>query len=574
MKKKIIKIVVPLLLFIIIGTISFSKTNEFVINDETFSFNNKDKQISSKFDSSYNISSDSDLEHEEEKQLLTELTKKTTYLLLGEANKQNESSENYYKRHQDYLKLRYNPEVPKDENSLLGLDENSPEYEDDILSGISVPGMFNILNELDIKYNSYGNIKVSIIDDINSKGTITLTDIQMKKQNEEEPMKYDIIKTDLTIYYFFKKLNSEYKLLYLYAEVDDEIEEYISKSSEKSGELSKDAEYKTNLEDIYDFSKANAITDDTLKKIYNENNSKIVYLNSTYFTGTVTSANGFFLTENIIITTYNYIEKSLMKAQNIIISDNIDNVYELDGIVTMNPENDVAILKVKNKNQNYIKIEELIKKEKADAVISLNTKTGIGLSTSKGILTSIGKELQTSIPIIEDMQGSPLFDSNGKLIGMLNSKSFNTSISYATNLDIISAYYGKLKDKNYEDIKSIPFETLKENYYIKYNDEKVINNIPQNKILDYNNVEGLEEMIKLNLVKSSYKDGIITYRFKNNISNYIDTIQFAAEYRENLKNKGYTEKNISDSKIIYESKKYQIIIMSEFDYLIVVMVKL
>ena len=49
---------------------------------------------------------------------------------------------------------------------------------------------------------------------------------------------------------------------------------------------------------------------------------------------------------------------------------------------------------------------------------------------------------------------------------------------------------------------------------------------------------------------------------------------FADEYGANLKNKGYKEKQISNSKVIYENKKYQIIIMTEFDYLIIVMVKL
>ncbi len=138
----------------------------------------------------------------------------------------------------------------------------------------------------------------------------------------------------------------------------------MNKSNEKTGELSKDSDYNSQLGSVYDFSKANAITDDTLTKIYNENKSKIVFLNSTYSTGSIASANGFFINEGIIITTYNYLEKSLMKAQNVIISDSSGNTYELDGIVTMNVENDIAILKVKNKNEASITVEDVNKIQK------------------------------------------------------------------------------------------------------------------------------------------------------------------------------------------------------------------
>lgn len=574
MKNKIIKITIPLLLITTLGTNSLAITKKIIINDETFSFVNKEEKLSSNFDNRYEISNtDNNIDNQLD-QTITDLTKKTTYLLLGDPNIQNESSENYYKRHKDYLELRYNPEIPKDDNNLLGLDENSEEYKDDILSGVSVPGMFLKLNELDIKYNSYGEIQVSKIDDDNIISIITLSNVKMKEQDTNNPMNYNIIQTDLTIYYYFKKLNNEYKLLYLYGETNDDIQEYINGNSENIGNLTQSQDYNSKLRDVYDFSKADEITDETLNKIYNENKSKVVFLNSTYNIGTVTSANGFFINEGLIITTYNYIEESLMKAQNITINDSLGNVYELDGIVTINIENDIALLKIKNKNPNYVGFEDINELKKEDAVITLNTKTGVGLNTSKGIITSLDKNMQISLPISKEAQGSPLFNSDGKIIGMINSKVLNRSVSCATKRDAIKEYYSKLSEINYDEIKAIPFEELKENYYIKYNDETTINNIPEDKWKEYSNAENIDEMIDLKLVKSSYKDGIISLRYKNDINHYIDTMQFATKYIENLKNKGYKEKYISDSKGIYENDKYQIIIMKEFDYLIIIMVRL
>ena len=574
MNKKIVKIIIPLFLLVTIGTVSIAKTEGIIINDETFLFDNKENNILLNFDSNFEVENNNNDKDYELRQTIIELTKRTTYLLLGESNNKNESSESYFKRHKEYLQLRYNPKIPEDKNSLMGLDQNSQEYKDDILSGISVPGMFLKLSELEVEYDTYGKIQVSVIDNDNVFSTITLTGVTMKEQDEENPMNYNIIKTNLTMYYYFKKIDNEYKLLYLYGETEDDIKEYIDSNNERRGTLSKDADYNSKLEDIYDFSKANAITDNILNNIYDNNKSKIVFLNSVCNTGTVTTANGFFISEELLATTYNYIENSLIKAQGITISDSLGTVYELDGIVTMNAENDIAILKVKNKNQDYIKVIDIDKIEKEDAVITLSSKEGGGLNTSKGIVTTVDNDIQTSLPVVEEMQGGPLFSPDGNLVGMINSKAFNKSISFATNIDIIKKYYDKFNTENYDDVKATSFDVLKKNYYIKYSEEKLINNIPEREWRKFNKIEDIEKTIGLKLIKGSYKEGIISLRYKNEVSSYINTMMFADEYGANLKNKGYKEKQISNSKVIYENKKYQIIIMTEFDYLIIVMVKL
>ena len=548
MNKKIVKIIIPLFLLVTIGTVSIAKTEGIIINDETFLFDNKENNILLNFDSNFEVENNNNDKDYELRQTITELTKRTTYLLLGESNNKNESSENYFKRHKEYLQLRYNPKIPEDKNSLMGLDQNSQEYKDDILSGISVPGMFLKLSELEVEYDTYGKIQVSVIDNDNVFSTITLTGVTMKEQDEENPMNYNIIKTNLTMYYYFKKIDNEYKLLYLYGETEDDIKEYIDSNNERRGTLSKDVDYNSKLEDIYDFSKANAITDNILNNIYDNNKSKIVFLNSVCNTGTVTTANGFFISEELLATTYNYIENSLIKAQGITISDSLGTVYELDGIVTMNAENDIAILKVKNKNQDYIKVIDIDKIEKEDAVITLSSKEGVGLNTSKGIVTTVDNDIQTSLPVVEEMQGSPLFSPDGNLVGMINSKAFNKSISFATNIDIIKKYYDKFNTENYDDVKATSFDVLKKNYYIKYSEEKLINNIPEREWRKFNKIEDIEKTIGLKLIKGSYKEGIISLRYKNEVSSYINTMMFADEYGANLKNKGYKEKQISNSK--------------------------
>ena len=449
MNKKIIKVIITLLLLGIMGTVSIAVTQRILINNETLSFENKRKDIFSDLDSNYEFISDNN-ENYELKQIITELTKKTTYLLLGDANVIFENSEDYYKRHNDYLNLRYNPEIPKDSNSHLGIDINSQEYQDDLLSGVSVPGMFLMLEELGIKYNSYENIRVSIVNNDIAISTISLPYVTIKKQDVDNPMKYIETKTDLKIFYYFKKLNDEYKLLYLYGETNDDIISYSDKSNEKVGELTINDDYNSKLKDIYDFSKADAIKENTLTKIYNKNKQNIVFMNSVYNMGIVTSANGFFINEGLIATTYNYIEKSLSKAQQIIISDFSGNVYTLDGIVAVNEENDIAILKVKNKSQNNVDVEKSTKYNIEDAVITLNSNVGIGLTASKGIIISKdNNDIQMTLVETEETQGSPIFNNQGNVIGMVNSKILNASTAFATDAEILKKYYDKFSSKDF-----------------------------------------------------------------------------------------------------------------------------
>ena len=51
-------------------------------------------------------------------------------------------------------------------------------------------------------------------------------------------------------------------------------------------------------------------------------------------------------------------------------------------------------------------------------------------------------------------------------------------------------------------------------------------------------------------------------------------MQIATAFIEELEEQGYKEVSSSTTKRIYQNSKYQVTIMEEFDYLIIVMVKL
>ena len=70
--------------------------------------------------------------------------------------------------------------------------------------------------------------------------------------------------------------------------------------------------YQSQLSTIYNFDKLDKMPESELNNIYNNNQNNVVYLNSYYNNKVVASANGFFINSGLIVTTWNYLEKSLI----------------------------------------------------------------------------------------------------------------------------------------------------------------------------------------------------------------------------------------------------------------------
>ena len=571
--KKGLKILLIALLSIDLTTVMASSRGfNFDKSKLTFSSNSKKENVVSNFNSKYNLSTSiSNIDSETEESIKT-LTKKTTYLLFGDFNNKNESSKDYYNRKNEFYNLRYNPEIPKDENDIIGLDRNSKEYIDDVISGMTLPSIFSQVTEAGIIINSYGDIRITKSNEI-IISSIVLPNVEMKEQSKDNPMEYVYVQTNLTMYYYYKKLGDEWKLYYLYGDTNEEIDEYFD-SIENTNSMSIAPIYESQLSTIYNFDKANKITNSELKNIYNNNLDNLVYLSANYNNLIVDTANGFFISDGIIVTTWDFIETALVRSQYITISSN-GKVYEIDGIVTANPETNIAVLKVKNNGTSYVKLGDSNKLEVEDAVITLTDKTGVDPLIQKGIMISNENYIQTSIPLSVGTKGSPLFNQNGEVIGMNTSKSVNSSISISIGSDILKEVKDKVSDVPFNEIESTSFDDLKEKYYYeKYTEEIVKNNIPDSKWKEYSKIGNVDELIHLELIKASYKDGIVSLRYQNNVSNMIKSMSFASTFRSKLKEEGYQEVLNTSTKAVYKNKKYQVIIMDEFNYLIIVMVKL
>ncbi len=574
MKKKIL--LITLLSISAFGV--FALSNKFTIDSSKFSFSKNYKQnaVTNEFNKDYALTYNISSSNEELKEEITALSKKVTYLLLGQGDMTNESSLEYYERRNKYLELKYAPEIPKDPNSYSGYDETSQEYKDSILPDFAIPQMFSQLDELNITYNSIGAIRVGVVDDY-VISMVSLPDATLKQENSEEPMKYDTVKTNLIMYYYFKKLNDEYKLYYLFGEGTDDLSQYFGsiEDNENTKNLVIAQNNDTKLREIYDFSKADSLDENKLNQIYNSNSKNILILSAYYNTSLVASANGVLISDGLVVTTWNFLEKALINSQFFAIKDNEGNSYQIDGIVTANPETDLVVIKLKDKVTATTTLGNIDNVNILDAVMTISSKSGVGLSLQTGIVTSKDGYIQSAIPLTETDEGSPLYNDAGQLIGINTAKAVNTSVSLAIDVNALEEVKNKIGGKEFDSIKTVSFNELKEKYYYtNYNEEKIVNSISDTKWQTFKKIGDIENNIKLELVKASYDNNVVSLRYKNGISKYINSMQLASSFKEELINSGYRETLNSSTKCIYVSNDYKVMIMDEFDYLIIVMVKL
>ena len=554
------KILITIITIVLCTVTVLAAAKNFTITSTNLSFNNSKqeaitKEFNKKYDLSYKISS----KDEALKKEITSLTKKVTYLLLGEMNEDEETPEEYYNRHKEYLKLRYAPKIPKDENTFTGYDEKSQEYKDDLVSGAVVPSLFLTINELKIKYNTFGDIRV-VETDGGMLAVSSIPNIKLKVASTENPKEYELQETNLTLFYYFKKNGTDYQLYYLSGETYTDESDEITSSS--------------NLNLAYDYSKLNSLTQADIDNVTNIAKENVMYLTSNYNNYVVGHANAIVINKGLLVTTWSFIEEALTNAQYITIIDSNNNTHQLDGIVTANINSDIAVLKLKEQTQNNIKITDSDKLLSNDPSILVAYQPG-KLTTRKGIVTANDGYIQTSIPITLEEVGSPILDKDGNLIGMTTKEIINSQTSVSIPSNALKEVQDLFNSIEFTKIKTVSFDKLKESYYyVKYAEEIEKTNIPENIWNRYKKIGNIDKTVNIDLVKSSYKNKVLSLRYKNNAKEYIPTMQLVSSFTNKLKEQGYKKISESNTKVIYKNNKYQVTIMEEFDYLIIVMVKL
>ncbi|MCX4025496.1 DegQ family serine endoprotease [Endozoicomonas sp. SM1973] len=167
---------------------------------------------------------------------------------------------------------------------------------------------------------------------------------------------------------------------------------------------------------------------------------------------------GFIISEDGYILTNNHVVKG---ADQIIVR--LSDRRELEAkLIGADKRSDLALLKIKAKNLPTVELGTTDNLKPGQWVIAIGSPFGFDYSVTAGIISAINRSLpsenyvpfiQTDVAINPGNSGGPLFDMDGKVIGV-NSQIFTRSggfmgLSFAIPIDVVMNVVSQLKDKGY-----------------------------------------------------------------------------------------------------------------------------
>ena len=143
---------------------------------------------------------------------------------------------------------------------------------------------------------------------------------------------------------------------------------------------------------------------------------------------TISLGSGFIIdSSGVIVTSYHVIADSKPNEITVTLSDNRQFVVQE---VKFDKKTDLAIMRIKSRDPfPYVKLGDSDKSRVGDKVLAIGNPYGFGGSVSAGIISARGRDLgidnnqyndfiQIDAAINKGNSGGPLFDMNGKVIGM------------------------------------------------------------------------------------------------------------------------------------------------------------
>jgi len=157
------------------------------------------------------------------------------------------------------------------------------------------------------------------------------------------------------------------------------------------------------------------------ERIFLENNKAVVVVVTFDQKGeAISQGSGFIVTEDgAVVTNYHVISN----AESIKIKAG-DKILNVEGLLYIDKESDLVILKADDKNLPKVKIGDADKAGIGEKVYVIGSPEGLENTISDGILSGIReigtkrKILQITAPISQGSSGGPVFNKNGEVIGI------------------------------------------------------------------------------------------------------------------------------------------------------------
>ena len=365
----------------------------------------------------------------------------------------------------------------------------------------------------------------------------------------------------------YEEVSKKYKVNKMEVEWVTDLEKYYQNTETKernqnkfnSNALSNISSYIPESYTNFDFTKLKTVTQSQTATIYNKNKDSVVIIDSASEGGLPTgSASGFYIREGIIMTSYTSIYSMIENgAKRYYAVDNEEKIIEIEGIVTVYPEINVAILKLKEETGLPVTIGNSSSLEENDPIVVISSSLGLNASIKLGIyfdsLDDDYKIIRTSLPLIDGDNGSAIFNLNGDVIGINTSVStseseYNSGLNNAVDINIVKDVINKLKEDNFKDIKVYSFDKI-----IKKETTKVINEVDENTWSKYQQLPLITNIYPVNLYSAYINENYLIIRYRQDNYNILTNEEVINLYIKNLtanefkqtSNNVYTKNNIT-----------------------------
>lgn len=459
----------------------------------------------------------------------------------------------------------------------MSLDEyddfyNNSKYKDYLDGNISLNAIHMLFYSREFKYKDLKNISYDYIskDEIITK--VYLNDVSLKYSDKVYTL--DSI-LELSIRY--EDESKQYKIFNINIEWVRDLEDYLNKidgtersiNNKKSSALNNIVSYVPSGYSNLNYDKLKKLNSNIVNKIYNDNKNSIVVLNAVNDKSLPTgNATGFFIKEGIVVTTYKSLYTMIDNDSVRIYADLNGKFVLVDGVVAVYPSLNVAILKLKEEVGTPVKIGDSEKIQKNDPVIIISSSIGLTSTVKTGIYINTIKDdikiLRTSLPLANGDTGSPIFDTEGLVIGINNDVKTNDDLYYSGINNSVAI--GVLKNV-IESIKNTSFSNLKitELSNLKKNNTKTVNKVPEKTWNKYLKLPVITNYVPLELYSAYTNEKYLIVRYKLN-DDLIDTNTILIIYSNNLIKEGYEQKLLN----VYKKDNIKLSIKTNLGFIIII----
>lgn len=172
-------------------------------------------------------------------------------------------------------------------------------------------------------------------------------------------------------------------------------------------------------------------------------------------TGTVISKNGYFITNAHVVMELDPKSKNVINMSEEVYGQGGEDCYRFTAdFVYANPELDLALLKTEPNDSivpvTFARDDAFI----GESVYAIGNSKGEGLCIVEGIVSDVHRKIgnndviMISAPVTNGNSGGPVFDSNGTLIGIVQSGRKDVSaMNYVIPIKTIEAFLNEAKEK-------------------------------------------------------------------------------------------------------------------------------